>query len=242
MAQHKEQNTVTRLVVCGMMQLVVLLVLVACNPSDAFVSQEQRETEQALGTARVETAVYSGTQVGTVAALQATADGAPVMQTQLAQLERENMELQLTVQAIETVGVPAGLRVTQSPQGPTPTATQAALYMDLRTTTDIDPDTGCAVDRQGRFSADASIIYLAAIGQNVEAGSVHRTRWFMDDELRHESDTWIPEEGFPQVCIYFWIEPIDTPFTSGLWSVQLLVNGEIVADVPFEICAEDEAC
>jgi hypothetical protein len=242
MAQHKEQNTVSRLVVCGMLQLVVLLVLAACNPSDAFVSQEQQATEQAQGTARVETAVYSGTQVGTVVALQATADGAPVMQTQLAQMERENKELLLTAQAIETAGVPAGLRVRQSPQGPTPTATQTAHYMDLRTATDIDPDTGCAVDRRGRFSAESSIIYLAAIGQNVDVGGVHRTRWFMDGDLRHESDEWIPEENFPQVCIYFWIEPIDTPFTTGLWNVQLLVNGEIVADVPFEICVEGELC
>ena len=227
----------SRLVVCGMLQLVVLLVFVACNPS-----QEQRETEQARGTARVETAVYSGTQVGTVAALQATADGAPVMQTQLAQLERENLALQLTAQAIETMGVPVGLRATQPPQGPTPTAPQAALYMDLRTATDIDPNTGCAVDRRGRFSANEDIIYLAAIGQNVEAGSVHQTRWFMDGDLRHESEDWIPEENFPQICIYFWIEPLDTPFTSGLWNVQLLVNGEVVADVPYEICVEGELC
>jgi hypothetical protein len=225
-----------------MLQLVGLLVFVACNPNNALVSQEQRETEQAQGTARVETAIYSGTQVGTVVALQATADGAPVMQTQLAQLERENQELQLTIESIQTQGVPAGLRATQSSPGPSPTATQVALYMDLRTATEIEPDTGCALDRRGRFSADEDIIYLTAVGQNIEAGSVHRTRWYMDGDLRHESDEWIPEERFPQICIYFWIEPVDTPFTSGLWNVQLIVNGEIVADVPFEICVADELC
>ena len=141
----------SRLVVCGMLQLVGLLVLMACNPNNVLVSEEQRETEQAQATARVETVVYSGTQVGTVVALQATADGAPVMQTQLAQLERENQELELTVEAIETRGVPVGLRITQSPQGPMPTMTQVARYMDLRTANSIDPDTGCATDRRWTF-------------------------------------------------------------------------------------------
>ena len=231
-----------RLVVVGMLQLVSLLVLMACNPNNVLINEEQRETEQAQGTTRVQTAVYSGTQVGTVIALQATVDGAPVMQTQLAQLERENQELQLTIESIETQGVPAGLRVTQSPQGPTPTTTPVALYMDLRTASGIDPDTGCAIDRRGRFSANEDIIYLTALGQNIGAGSVHRTRWYMDGDLRHESDDWIPEASFPQICIYFWIEPVDTPFTSGLWNVQLIVNGEIVADVPYEICVADELC
>jgi len=221
-----------------MLQLVSLLVLMACTPN----SQEQRETQQAQGTSRVQTAIYSGTQVGTVVALQATADGAPVMQTQLAQMERENQELQLTIEAIETKGVPVTLRITQSPQGATPTLTQIAQYLDLRTATGIDTDTGCALDRFGRFSAEEDIIYLTAVGQDVAAGDVHRTRWYMDGELRHESDEWIPEEPFPQVCIYFWIEPVDTPFTSGFWNVELIVNGQIVADVPFEICVQDEIC
>jgi hypothetical protein len=221
-----------------MLQLVSLLVLMACNPN----SQSQSATQQAQGTARIQTAVYSGTQVGTVVALQATADGAPVMQTQLAQMERENQELQLTIEAIETQGVPVSLRLTQSPQGPTPTPTQVAQYTDLRTASDIDPDTGCALDRLGRFSAEEDIIYLTAIGQDVAAGDVHRTRWYMDGDLRHESDEWIPDEAFPQVCIYFWIEPVDTPFTSGMWNVQLMVNGQIVADVPFEICVAGELC
>jgi hypothetical protein len=123
-----------------------------------------------------------------------------------------------------------------------PTLTSGAIYEDAQTASGIDEATGCAVDEKTRFSLDAPIIYLTAVGRSIPSGTVHQVRWLMNEQVQDESVEWVADQDYPEICIYFWLEPSDTPFEAGQWSADLYVNDQRVVAVPFEICSADQAC
>jgi hypothetical protein len=176
-------------------------------------------------------------------ALQATVDGAPVLATQLAQLEQQNAELLATIDAVTTLGVSVQPRFTTTP---TPAAistlNNGGSYDDARTASGIDEATGCAVDEKARFPLDAPIIYLTTVGRGIQVGDVHQVRWLMNEQVQDESVEWVADQDYPEICIYFWLEPSDVSFEVGQWSADLYVNDQRVAAVPFEICTADQTC
>jgi hypothetical protein len=218
-------------------QVLSLVSLAAC---DSAQPSSQEYTRQA------QTAVFAATQVGTLAAWQATSDYAPLLATQVAQLQQENQNLRGTIEAVMTQGAP--LRLNTPPPVAlvvTPIANPSALqarYEDLRTATRIDEATGCALDKRGRYSPNDSRIYFAAIGFGLAKGTRHQTRWFFGQTLRYESIEWVADQAYEQICIYFWLEPSYTPFDPGLWRVEFWVDGALVLPVPFEICQVGELC
>jgi len=194
-------------------------------------------------TARYETAVAVGTQAGTVVALQSTADSAPLFATQLSQLENENQELQETVEAVLTLGVPVIPRYTPTPSlVSAPPRIISGEYQEILTTANLDESTGCALDKRGRFSVDINRVYLATIGQGIQANTTHQVRWYFDEELRYESALWIADQDYEEVCIFFWLEPSYTPFVAGLWAADLYVDNEFMVRVPFELCETGALC
>ncbi|MFP4324009.1 MAG: hypothetical protein ACLFTK_16260 [Anaerolineales bacterium] len=230
--------------------LLTITVMSACSPDGLLQSPQQQATTQARQTANVQTAAFSGTQVGTITALQATVDTAPIMSTQMAQLQQENDTLQLTLEAINNFGTggrtpPPGVNTQDLAALVTPTAALLSNrnYRDLWTVPEIDPSTGCAFNnRRGRFGQDSTAIYATAVGENVVAGTVHQARWYYEDQLRLESQPWVADQDYGQVCIFFEIRPQTLNFTPGLWSVEFLVNGQPLLPIPFEICEPGEFC
>jgi hypothetical protein len=232
---------VKRLLFVCALPLVGLTALAAC---DAVGNSDSRSTENALNTDRVETAIFAGTQAATVLALQATVDNAPLLATQLSQLEREKESLEDTIEAVTTRGIIAQPQVSPQPGSSTNNALPSSPnnYRELQTSVGIDPATGCPTSKQGRFGVNEDMIYLNAVGIEVATGTAHRARWYREGELRYESEEWVADQTYPEICIYFWLEPSYTPFEPGLWSVELLVNNEALSPVPFEICVAGELC
>ncbi len=221
--------------------LLTITVAGACTP-DFLQTSEDQATNQARQTADVQTVAFSGTQVGTVVALQATVDNAPVMGTQLAQLQQESAALQATLEALNNFGT-GGRTPPPLVASPTPAQRSNLNYRDLWTVPEINPQTGCALDnRRGRFGQDYNVIYVTAVGQGVAQGTSHQARWYYEDELRLTSQTWVAEQTYDEVCIFFELRPGMTTFTPGLWTVELLVEGQPLLPIPFEICEPGEFC
>lgn len=218
----------------------VMVMLGACNPAGILSGSDA--TQNAYATARVETVVFASTQAGTVVALQSTADSAAAMETQLAQLQLQNQSLQGTLDAVETTGVMILPTPTLAPVAPTQgLPVLAQNYSDIRTTLVIDA-AGCGGNKQGRFATNDSRIYLTMVGTDIQPNQAHQVRWYLGQQLRYDSAPWIPEQSYAQTCIYFWIDPSITPFDVGIWRAELLVDNQIVLDVPFEICTAGELC
>lgn len=219
---------------------VSLFTLVACSPSSVLEDPNDRATRSAQETARVETAVFVGTQVSTLAAIQATADSAVITGTQLAQLQQENLDLQGTIVAVTTFGVPVVPRFTATP-APSPTPLNQTTYTDLRTTTGVD-ENGCPTDRRGRFSESDARVYFTARAINVVAGTRHKVQWLFEEEVRYESAEWTADQNYGEVCMNFWLEPSYTPFTVGIWTIYFFIDDQLYTEVPFEFCAAGELC
>lgn len=221
----------------------------ACSPNTFVESSGERSTRQAQETARVETAVFVGTQAGTLVAIQSTVDSASIMGTQLAQLQQEGLYLQTTIDAITTLGVPAQPIFTptfvSTPEPLVGTTTLGnvprADYTDIRTATDVDTN-GCPVDKRGRFSETVNRVYLTTLAFGVRSGTSHQVRWFFGDELRSQSPEWVADQDYAEICVYFWLSSSDTPFEAGIWQVDLLIDGEIYREIPFEFCVAGELC
>ncbi|HLA42357.1 MAG TPA: hypothetical protein VJZ27_02915 [Aggregatilineales bacterium] len=233
-----------KLAISGGLYVLTVFGLLACNPGSLVDRSEQSDAQDAQRTAQVETVVFSGTHAATVAALQATADSAIAMETQLAQLQREHENLLATIDAIQNLGVtPQAQIVTASAQSISPTtANFFEQYIGLQTASGIDSDTGCAIDKRGRFSVTTEAVYLTMVGHDVQANTPHQARWYFGDELRYSSDAWLPDQDYGQICIYFWLEPGFTTFEVGLWRAELFVDNQFMAQVPFEMCAAGDLC
>ncbi len=229
---------------------VSLLFVTACHPNELMESSEVRASRHAQETARVETVVFVGTQAGTLVAMQSTVDGAASMATQLSQLQQEGAYLQATIDAVTTLGVPVQPRYT-----PTVVAAAAPIagmsifgeglqntdYTDIRTATDVDGD-GCPTDKRGRFSETIGRVYFTTLGVGVVAGTRHQVRWLFGDEFRSQSQEWVADRDYDEVCIYFWLNASDTRFEAGLWKADLMINGTLFVEVPFELCQAGELC
>lgn len=219
---------------------VSLITLVACIPNNVIESSDARATRSLQETARVETAIFAGTQAATIAAMQSTADGASLTGTQLAQLQQENQDLQATIEAVTTLGLPVVPRFTPTPI-PSPTLLNQATYADLRTTSGVD-ENGCATDRRGRFSETISRVYFTIQALNLQSGTRHKLQWRFGDEIRYESMEWVADQNYADTCINFWLEPSNTPFTVGIWTIYLYVDNQLYTEIPFEFCEAGELC
>jgi hypothetical protein len=233
----------------------LIYLVTACGPNPVLENSNNRQTQQAQETAQVQTAVFVGTQVGTLVALQATADTSGILATQMAQMQQEGRYLQATIDAVTTLGVPLIPRYTPTFSSPNPSSLGSGpvalitpspsvlnrAYQDIRTATDVDSN-GCPVDKRGRFSENIDRVYFTALGAEVAAGTRHQVRWLFEGQVRVESPEWVSDGDYSNICIYFWLSTADTNFEAGLWRADFLINGELYVEVPFELCEAGELC
>ncbi len=95
----------------------------------------------------------------------------------------------------------------------------------------------CAIDVNPRFTPASSEIYVVGRAFNIPAGATISSRWLRAGSEVVSFSFFRPHEIHDN-CIWFFIDPTDTPFTAGAWSVELLVDGAPLASpVPFQIVA-----
>jgi hypothetical protein len=225
-----------------------------------FEDSSQRATREAQNDLYRQTVEAVQTQAPTVIALQATADSAASMATQIVRMNAQNRGLQATIDALA-----AGLRPPSQnalpappaaqPSGQTPVVSNQAfpnaatatprpalapaaagvVYTSPTTASDISNDDGCPLDQNTSFSRQAQRIYIVVQAQNVPAGITYYTRWLYEGETRFETVSWTTDTAYPQICIWFYVTPNDLVFQAGNWSVQLVANEVAVVNQNFVI-------
>ncbi len=177
-------------------------------------------------------------------------------QTAVGQARRQNEILAATVAALGgDVGSvrpgaafptpsPAALDVAPAPGGTppaalaqpplTPTTPPPPSLYNLVTAEGVGPN-DCALAAVSQFSTAAQRIYAVATAANIAPGTRLASRWFRDgaEVIMHE---FRPDFAIQQACVWFFIDPTETAFTPGSWSVQLEIeNTPAGAPVAFTI-------
>ncbi len=94
-------------------------------------------------------------------------------------------------------------------------------------------DNDCASSAVTQFASSTGEIYVVATALNIPNGTSIGSRW-----LRDGSELWSfsLEFGFiDEACIWFFATQEDFPFVPGPYSVQLDINGQVVAQTDFTI-------
>lgn len=77
------------------------------------------------------------------------------------------------------------------------------------------------------LAANVPAIYTSARAENLPAGARLRTIWYAAGEER-ASLTYAPDFAIEDSCVWFFIDPSDTPFVPGAWEVRWEL-----ADLPY---------
>jgi hypothetical protein len=222
--------------------LLGLISLAACGPGDVFEDSSDKATREAQDTLYQQTLTFVGTHAATIAALQATADSAAAMGTQIVRLNAQNQALQATLDALARGGQLPGNVQPQPPAAqpggqtsgsndlfpssaatPTP-PTGGTVYLEATTATRVSDKDGCAEDSVTTFTPSSERIYMVVEAQNVKAGITYYTRWLYGGENRFETVTWVSDADYEELCIWFYVTPADMFFTPGSWQVQLIAD------------------
>jgi hypothetical protein len=179
------------------------------------------------------------------------------MQTAVTEVARQNQMLSSTLTAlgqnpgavvpqpntlalIPTPGINSNSAPVITPDAPaqnagaiTPSPSGATLYNAVMAEAVGKND--CALAPITSFKASIERIYVVATAANVAPGTKLASRWMLEGKEVVSHD-FTPDFAIQQNCVWFFIDPKDTPFTPGNWSVQLEINGtSIGSPVPFTI-------
>ena len=93
---------------------------------------------------------------------------------------------------------------------------------------------GCAVDPNPRFTSASAEIYVTARAYHIPADVTISSSW---RRMGAEVASISFQAAYPihARCIWLFIDQSDTPFVSGRWSVELRLDDQSLALVPFQI-------
>lgn len=237
--------------------LVVLalvgLVMSACGSITGSDDIAQLETRNAQLQGTIDAV---GTPMLTVAALENAATQNAVLQSQLNQALAEKLAVQATLTVYELSGGGVAARPTPAAVGVTPGAAQAggqptpaavaptssptAPGSDTRftqtvTSTGLD-QADCATGVTSIFDATEDLIYVNTRINVLEAGSTLSARWYVNGELFFDdTQCWIPDQDWFNICAYCSIVPDTATFEAGRWTVELLLNGQVLSQAQFQV-------
>lgn len=96
---------------------------------------------------------------------------------------------------------------------------------------------GCASGSQSSFRSDDERIYFTFVASNLQAGTRFDVSWQYQGSTVHQT-SWSASQNQVSLCIWFYIDPSDVPFTPGNWSAALSVNGSSAGTANFTISDE----
>ena len=237
----------------GIIVCFAIIWLAACAPADP-------ESPIELTSSSLKTQIAAIRRSATVAAerLQITVVGA---RSELEQIQRNYDSLSGTLAArgydpafltLPTAGAGRASRatvtVTRSTATPlviTPPVTagtseadetlSAPRLSDFRIGQEVGDD-DCIAAPLLTLAANVPAIYTSARAQNLPAGAQLRTLWYAAGEER-TSLTYIPDFAIEDSCVWFFINPSDTPFVPGAWEVRWELDGQPYPSQSFTITA-----
>lgn len=114
------------------------------------------------------------------------------------------------------------------------TITGEVMISQVATAAGVRSSDGCATGRQSSFNTSTERIYLTAVATNLQAGTRFDLSWQYDGSTVHQS-SWTADQNQSSLCIWFFIDPSDAPFSAGSWSASLSVNGAAAGTADFMI-------
>lgn len=91
------------------------------------------------------------------------------------------------------------------------------------------------VEVTDNFSASQDVIYVVAEVDFIEEGTTLFARWYRDDQPLEDSSEIVADRDYRDTYLEFHLENLQSRFESGDYSVQILANGNSVAEVDFTI-------
>ena len=217
--------------------LIIMFTLAACGASDV-----QLTARAELDLANTQIVSRRSTATVAHARMRTTQDFAL---TRVAEVEQVGQSLGSTLAALDTGGVLLDIppiEVTPQPAASiTVPPTPAAAAVNQPRLEDIvlssgKDHRGCATDRNPRFTPGTAEIYVIARAYHIAAGATISSGWRrMGSEVAAISfQAASPLHGD---CIWLFIDHSDAALDPGRWSVELRLDGQTMALVPFQIFA-----
>ncbi|MBI5959624.1 MAG: hypothetical protein HY866_12860 [Chloroflexi bacterium] len=196
-----------------------------------------------------------GTPMLTMMALEAAATQNMLLQLQLGQAQGTALAANSTLTVMQLSGgginsfqptqIPAAPPGDQSPGFPTtdpilaPTPSTGGFsqtrFTQTVTATDIDQQ-DCPIGSATTFDATTPTIYVNTQINYLPAGSTFGARWTVNGTLFFDDvECWIPDKDWYNICAYCSIVPDGTAFDAGTWTVELLLDGQVLAQAQFQI-------
>ncbi len=238
---------------------LIAAVISACDTiSGAKV--DELETKNAQYQATIDAI---GTPLLTVIALEQYATQNVVLQARLSQAENKSLAARATLTVLE-MGGSAGVQITPAapdvaavgpgpqiqPQDtpiagggaitPTPgTSTTAGngltQFSQTVTATDLN-SSDCAVGVTSVFDPAEDTIYVNTRIDFLPSGSQLSAKWTVNGELYIDDvECWIPNQDYFNICAYCSIVPNSGAFEAGDWTVELLLDGQLMSQTTFEV-------
>lgn len=98
------------------------------------------------------------------------------------------------------------------------------LFVKTGVSTTINSDDGCVINPQFYFSETETRLYGTIKAFNVEPGVLMRAEWRREGTPVWE-DVWTVDQTYAEICIWFFLESAEVPFTPGAWSVEMFADG-----------------
>ena len=149
-----------------------------------------------------------------------------VLNTETVRLNEQNRLLYATVAPGNTQepGIELGILGADSSGMSDVSGSGAARYTVYGTTAAIRTSDGCPTQLQSRFPVSTTRIYVSLLGEALRPGTTLEARWYRGEDL-FETSRWQTDTIAERLCIWFYIENGDPPFTRGEWWVQLSADG-----------------
>jgi hypothetical protein len=231
---------------------LVVLVAGACGSVTGSAKIDELETKNAQLQATIEGV---GTPVLTIMALEQYATQNVVLQARVNQAESESLAARATLTVYELGGgvaaqptpLPPNVSVSPNNQSNTPippegapaptTDPGASLTQFTQTVTATDRDQqDCPVGVTSVFAPTEDTIYVNTRINYLPAGSTLSARWTVNGQLYFDDvKCWIPSQDYFDICAYCSIVPDSGTFETGEWSVDLLLDGNLMAQTSFQV-------
>jgi hypothetical protein len=239
---------------------LIAMIISACDTiSGAKI--DELETKNAQYQATIDAI---GTPHLTVIALEQYATQNVVLQARLSQAENESLAARATLTVLEMGGA-SGVQITPAapdvaavqpgpqiqPQEtpiagggaaitPTPgtriTASNGVTqFSQTVTATGLD-SSDCAVGVTSVFDPSEDMIYVNTRIDFLPSGSQLSAKWTVNGELYlDDTQCWIPNQDYSNICAYCTVTPNSGAFTAGDWTVELLLDGQSMAQTTFQV-------
>lgn len=219
--------------------MITASILSACDSLSGAADVDDLETKNAQLQATIN---VMGTPASTIIALQMTADQSMSLNADLANVQGTALAMQSTLTALQLGGAQPPVNST-SPGGSTPPAIPTGASapagsgtMFYQTVTARSRDANdCAQEVTTIFNNDEPSIYVVARISNLKAGSTISARWMANGGLYEDSVCWTPDSDWADVCAYCDVGPSGVAFEPGSWSVEMLLDGQLMSQVEFQV-------